>query len=152
MIDMFANREADSGMKPTYTLLDHTADLRIRVGGTDPAELYANAGLALFDLIAGSYPRSTETWLSVSVSGEDRADLLVNFLRELLYRWNGEAELVTSIGIEAISEARADARIGLVAYQPDVHVIAHEIKAVTYHQIEVVRTDAGWQATVVFDI
>ena len=38
-------------MKKHYTLLDHTADLRIRVSGNDPADLFKNAGLALFDLI-----------------------------------------------------------------------------------------------------
>ena len=38
-------------MQSYYTLLDHTADLRIRVSGTDPAELFKNAGLAVFDLI-----------------------------------------------------------------------------------------------------
>ena len=139
-------------MKPTYTLLDHTADLRIRVSGADPDELFANAGLALFDLIAGSYPRRTERWISCAVSGQDQADLLVNFLRELLYLWTGKEKLVTMIQIEALTETDLTARIGVTAFHPDIHAIHHEIKAVTYHQIEVVPSEEGWQATFVVDI
>ena len=139
-------------MNPTYQLLDHTADLRIRVFGTDPADLFANAGRALFDLIAGPLPRGAEQWLPLTVSADDRPDLLVNFLRELLYLWTGEEKVVTGIQVEAISETDIEARIGLVDYRPDVHVIAHEIKAVTYHQIAVEPSQDGWQATVVFDI
>jgi len=139
-------------MDRTYTLLDHTADLRIRVTGSDPADLFAKAGLALFDLIAGPLPRSTEKWVPLTVSADDHADLLVNFLRELLFLWTGADKLVTMVQVDAISKTAVEAHIGLVDYRPDVHVIAHEIKAVTYHQIEVNRTDAGWQAAIVFDI
>jgi SHS2 domain-containing protein len=32
------------------------------------------------------------------------------------------------------------------------HQLAHEIKAVTYHQLEVKETDAGWQARFIVDI
>jgi len=139
-------------MNPTYKLLDHTADLRIRVTGANPADLFANAGMALFDLIAGPLPDTAEKWISLSVSGDDSADLLVNFLRELLYLWTGMDKMVTMVKIESISETGVEARIGHVDYRPDGHVIGHEIKAVTYHQIEVHQVDAGWQATIVFDI
>jgi len=139
-------------MKSTYTLLNHTADLRIRVFGTDPAGLFANAGWALFDLIAGPLPRRAEKWIPLTVAADDRADLLVSFLRELLYLWTGEDKLVTMVHVDTISPTTVEARIGFIDSRPDVHVIGHEIKAVTYHQIEVNRTDTGWQATIVFDI
>ena len=139
-------------MNPTYQLLDHTADLRIRVLGQDPADLFANAGLALFDLIAGPLPRSAEKWIPLTASADDRADLLVNFLRELLYLWTGEDKMVTVIRVEAISKTSVEARIGFTDYRPGSHVIGHEIKAVTYHQIDVQQVDERWQATIVLDI
>ena len=139
-------------MKPTYKLLDHTADLRIRVTGADPAGLFANAGLALSDLIAGPQASEAKAWHLLSVSADDRADLLVGFLRELLYLWTGEHKLVTMIHVQQISETGVEARAGVIDYRPDVHVINHEIKAVTYHQIDVKQVDAGWQATIIIDI
>ena len=139
-------------MDRTYTLLNHTADLRIRVVGPNPADLFVNAGLALFDLIAGPLPRRAEKWIPLTVTADDRADLLVDFLRELLYLWTGEGKLVTMVHVDTISQTGVAARIGLIECRPGVHVIGHEIKAVTYHQIEVNRTDSGWQATIVLDI
>ena len=43
-------------MEKTYEIMDHTADLRIRVFGADPADLFTNAAMALFDLIVGPCP------------------------------------------------------------------------------------------------
>ena len=139
-------------MKKPYTLLDHTADLRIRVSGTDPADLFKNAGLALFDLITEPGRLEPREMIEVVVSGDDPADLMINFLRELLYLWTGNEKLVKLIDIVNISDTAVSARVSTDRYQPEHHEIHHEIKAVTYHQIEVSRTGDGWQAMVVFDI
>ena len=135
-----------------YTLLDHTADLRIRVSGTDPADLFKNAGLALFDLITRPDRLKPGEVIEVSVIGDDAADLMVNYLRELLYLWTGEEKLVDRIEIVHLSDNAVSARVSADCYQPERHEIRHEIKAVTYHQIEVSRAGDGWQAMVVFDV
>jgi SHS2 domain-containing protein len=139
-------------MPSHYTLLDHTADLRIRVTGSDPAALFENAGLALFDLIVEPGTLTTDETLEVRVQGEDPADLMVNYLRELLYLWTGGEKLVKMIDILHISDTAVSARLSIDRYQPQCHDILHEIKAVTYHQIDVRMTADGWQATVVFDM
>ena len=77
---------------------------------------------------------------------------MVNYLRELLYLWTGNEKLVKLIDILDISDTAVSARVSMAHYQPEQHEILHEIKAVTYHQIEVGRTADGWQATVVFDV
>jgi SHS2 domain-containing protein len=138
-------------VKP-YTQLDHTADLKIRVTGDDPAGLFKNAGMALFDLIIGQTPLSPEKTVTIEVSGVDWADLMVNYLRELLFLWTGREKLVKMIDILNISETAVEVGVTLARYVPDRHGIIHEIKAVTYHQIQVNRTSEGWQAIVVFDI
>ena len=139
-------------MQSYYTLLDHTADLRIRVSGADPVDLFKNAGLALFDLITKPDRLKLREEIEVAVTGYDPADLMVNYLRELLYLWTGSEKLVKMIDILQISETSVSARVSADHYQPHRHTILHEIKAVTYHQIEVKRTADGWQAKVVFDV
>jgi SHS2 domain-containing protein len=139
-------------MKSYYTLLDHTADLRIRVSGADPVDLFKNAGLALFDQITKPDRLEPREVIEVAVTGIDPADLMVNYLRELLYLWTGKEKLVKRIEIVRISDTAVSARVSTDRYQPERHEILHEIKAVTYHQIEVSRTMDGWQATVVFDV
>lgn len=138
--------------KPYYTLLDHTADLKIRITGNSWAALFQNAGLALADLICDPDTLTPEKSWTIDIEGDDPADLMVNYLRELLYQWSGEEKLINSVDILDLSDRTMSARIHTTRYNPDQHTILYEIKAVTYHQIAVGPTDGGWQAMVVFDI
>jgi SHS2 domain-containing protein len=88
----------------------------------------------------------------MTVSGVDWADLMINWLREILYLWNGKERLVKSVKILSLSEKNISAIIYFDAYKPDRHLIKTEIKAVTYHQIQVKRSASGWKAQIIFDI
>jgi SHS2 domain-containing protein len=139
-------------MQSTYHILDHTADLRIRITGANLSDLFKNAGLALFDLIADTARVEADAVIEFTVGGSDSADLLVNYLREMLFLWTGEEQLVKTIEILGITNTAVSVRATVGRYQPDRHQIIHEIKAVTYHQVDVSRTEQGWQARVIFDI
>ena len=89
---------------------------------------------------------------TVEVGGDDWADLMVNWLRELLYLWNGEEQLVCAIAVEFLDRNHLRARVATTDYSPDIHSIRNEIKAVTYHQIQVGPHESGWRAQVIFDI
>ena len=139
-------------MKKPYTLLDHTADLRIRIRGADRNDLFKNAGLALADLICDPSSLKAAETMIVEVTGDDPADLMVNYLRELLYQWTGREKLIKMVPSVSVSDTRVSARVTVDRYSAARHTILNEIKAVTYHQIDVAPTRSGWQATVVFDI
>jgi len=139
-------------MSKTYKLIDHTADFGIQVFGSDSQALFINAALALFDVITEMGALNGDDSCIISASGEDWSDLMINWLREILYLWNGKERLVKSIRILSLSENRISAKIYFDAYLPDRHTIKTEIKAVTYHQIQVKRSPSGWKARVIFDI
>jgi SHS2 domain-containing protein len=139
-------------MKGFYTLLDHTADLRVRITGASRNELFRNAGLALADLICDPDALTPDETLIIDVEGGDPADLMINYLRELLYLWTGKEKLVKMVSILDVSDTELSARLAVSSYDPMGHAILNEIKAATYHQIAVEPVEDGWQATVVFDI
>lgn len=139
-------------IQPYYEVLDHTADLKIEVKGATLSDLYINAGRALFDLIAAFEDRAEEDYISICVSGEDEADLLVNWLRELLYLFNGKELLMNSIVILSLENLTLTARVGVISHDPNELEIDYEIKAVTYHQARVERRSRGFVARVIFDL
>jgi len=139
-------------MKKTYHLIDHTADFGIQVFGSDSKELFTNAALALFDVITEMDVLKGRDSCSITASGEDWSDLMINWLREILYLWNGREMLVKSVQILFLSENKISAKIYFDAYKPDRHIIKTEIKAVTYHQIQVKSSPSGWKAQIIFDI
>jgi SHS2 domain-containing protein len=139
-------------MKKTYRLIDHTADFGMQVFGSDSQELFSNAALALFDVITEMDVLKGCNSCNITASGEDWPDLMINWLREVLYLWNGKEMLVKSVQILSLSENNISAKIYFDAYMPDRHIIKTEIKAVTYHQIQVKSSPSGWKAQIIFDI
>ncbi len=91
--------------------MDPTADCGIQVFGKDLKALFENAGMALFDLIADISLVKSGFEHSVQVSGSDWPDLMVNWLRELLYLWTGKELLVKEIEVLEISEFMVSANI-----------------------------------------
>jgi SHS2 domain-containing protein len=139
-------------MKYKYKLIDHTADFGIHVYGSDSKDLFANAAWALFDLITEMDRLTGLEFCHIEVSGDDWSDLMVNWLREVLYLWNGKELLVTKARILSLSETELTATLEYDPFNPDCHVIKTEIKAVTYHQIQITGTPLGWEARIIFDI
>ena len=134
-----------------YKLIDHTADFGIHVFGTDPKDLFANAAYALFDLITDIDTLSDLDESNIRVFGEDWPDMMVNWLRELLYLWSGKELLVKKVHIQFLTENELSANVMTDPYDPDRHAVKIEIKAVTYHQIQVFDSGNGWQAQIIFD-
>ena len=135
-----------------YRIFDHTADLGVEITAESLEEIYAGAAVALFDLLTDLSAVRAGIAREIVVEGEDPADLLVNFLREALYLWNGEGFLIKTCLVREAAPQRLKALLRGERYDPDRHRIKQEIKAVTYHQASVWEMQKGWVAKVVFDV
>ena len=135
-----------------YTLIDHTADLGIEVTGTSEEELFADAAIAMIDLIVDSDHIQNTLTRSLIVVGMDQVDLLINFLREILYSFNGENFLLKNLAIAELTSTTIKATLFGEYYDPGRHAIKTELKAVTYHQAAIWKTDGVWKARVIFDV
>lgn len=139
-------------MKPGYRFIDHTADFRLEIFGVDENDLFVQAAMALTDLLTDPATLESRHRQTFTVSGDDWSDLMVNWLRELLYLWSGEEQLVSRVSLQSLEPTHLKAAVTTDAFDADRHPIRNEIKAVTYHQIEVRPWQDGWRARVVFDI
>ena len=135
-----------------YEMIDHTADLGIHVFGADAKDLFANAAFALFDLITDINALKGLNEHEVHITGDDWPDTMVNWLRELLYLWTCKKMLVKIVNISYLTEHELTAKVNFDPYDPDHHEIKNEIKAVTYHQIQVEKGLLGWESKIIFDV
>ena len=88
----------------------------------------------------------------VAVDGETWPDLLVNWLAELLFRFSVDGLVVRAFDVAECAPPRCSATaIGVVLEDEDA-VEGVEIKAVTYHQLEVTVLPAHTTIQVFFDI
>ena len=135
-----------------YRLIDHTADIGIQVFGADLTELFENAARGMFEIMTDIDTLKGKTHQAVDIEGDDWPDLMVNWLRELLYLWTGGVMLVKCADIQSISEYKLSAKVTVDPYDPERHVIKEEIKAVTYHQIDVHKGSTSWKSKIIFDV
>lgn len=135
-----------------YRIIDHTADIGLHVSGADPSELFRTCALAMFAVITDAQSLRAANTLELVVEGADWPDLLVNWLREVLFLWSGRELLVQGVDVIEINSARLRATVAVDPFDPKRHVIETEIKAVTYHQVEVNRLLTGWEAKIILDV
>jgi len=135
-----------------YRVFDHTADLGLEIYGKDEKELFSNAAFAIFDLTVDLHDVTALEVRRITVRGSDREDLLVNYLREILYMLNGEGMLLKDFSIFEIDSRHLVGEVRGEPFNPDKHSIKTEIKAVTYHQVKVEKNNKGWKARVIFDV
>ncbi|HON58978.1 MAG TPA: archease [Smithella sp.] len=140
-----------------YKFFDHTADIGIEVTGRTRKALFVNASDALFDvMIENRAGRGTENAQghrrSITVEGTDVAELLVNFLRELLYLFNGEKFITGRCDITRLSSQVLEASLAGELFDSGKHLIKIEIKAVTYSGLIVEKIKKGWRARIIFDV
>ena len=114
--------------------------------------MFANASFALYDVMCDMRHVEKRAEREIHAEGSDWADLIVNFLREMLYLFNGEGWLVQSCRIDAIQPYTVTAVVGGELFDPARHEVTMEIKAVTYHQAAVRSTADGWKGRIICDV
>ena len=137
---------------PNYEVIDHTADLGMVVKGADARDLFTNAAYAMIDLMIEGDVAGMGAKRQITIEGEDYSDLMVRWLSEILYLFDGEQVVVSAVGIDSISPMRLRSTLTVVPLKRGHHEMLREIKAVTYHQISVKRVHDGWEARIIFDI
>ena len=135
-----------------YELLDHTADLGIRVWAADVKGLFQEAARALFAIITDLEKVTVHLSREVAVQGSGREELLVAWLSELLYLYEVKGLLFCDFALAEIDGVRVKGVARGEEFDEGRHPIKTGIKAVTYHQLEIKEEDGRWQAQVIFDI
>jgi len=135
-----------------YETFDHTADIGLRIRADNLDTLFGEAARGLFSLLVENIgdvqPTRQET---IRLEGTATDYLLFDWLSELLFRFETEHLLFAEFTV-SVTEEGLSAVIRGEPVDPSRHRLLHEIKAITYHQLEVRQTDDGWIAEVIVDI
>jgi len=135
----------------TFQFIDHTADVGIRVKAVTLEGLFETAGLAFTELVTSADSLDCRLERRFNLQEDDIETLLVSWLQELLYLLDIEGFIFGRFRVK-LQDFSLEAVAWGEVFNPEVHEMRTEIKAVTYHQLEVVKSDDGWQAEVIFDI
>lgn len=138
---------SDSSLQ--FEIVEHTADWSLRVYGADLRQLLVNAARGMSKLLVediDSLPDEHERKLVLEAF--DAETLLVDWLSELAY-WAEKEQLVFR---EFILEEVSETHLSAVMHGGRPRELTKHIKAVTYHQLEIIESDRGLEVTIVFDV
>lgn len=136
-----------------YRLTEHTADLGAEVTADSLGELFAEAARALTAVAVEQGDIAPRTERRIQVSGQDLGELLVSWLNELIFLQETEGLVFSEFEPLITEETVFEALIRGEPLDPDKHGLGREVKAATYHELDVARDPEGrWRARVVFDI
>jgi SHS2 domain-containing protein len=129
--------------------VEHTADKALRIFGINLKELMISAAEGMTQLmVADASKISTEIEKSIELQAVDAESLLVEWLSELAYWAETEMLIFRKFWITDVTATRLQATVlgGKVAE------LEKHIKAVTYHNLEIIQIPQGLEATIVFDV
>jgi SHS2 domain-containing protein len=135
-----------------FRFLDHTGDLGIEIYGGTLAELFENAGEALFEVITDPAKVEEKLERRFTLRYDERETLLVDWLGELLYLHDTENLLCKRFEVEDMAGGNFRAKAWGESFHDGRHVIRTEVKAVTFHQLEVREVGGKWKARVILDL
>ncbi len=149
-------------MKPTsgsvrtvqkpFEIIDHTADIGIVAYGADIKQVFANAALGLFNLMADLDDFKEDHQRQLELSAEDVEILLVEWLNELIYIFDVEHIIFKRFEIDELTTNQIRARCFGEKVKPGQHKLKREIKAATYHMLRISKDDGSYKVQVIFDI
>lgn len=131
---------------------DHTADVGIAATADTLEELLEALAEGMADYICPrSAVRADESRLIV-VQAQDVEALAVDFLTEVLVVMETDRFLPARVVVQQASEQHVAAELVGEPFDPARHEYVHEVKAVTYHKLEIRESAGQWTARVIVDI
>ncbi len=127
--------------------VDHTADWAIKVWAEDLSCLFEQAARGMYSLMEIQLDRVQRETDSLELESQDDESLLVLFLSELLYKIESKGLAYDKITAQVDgTHLKANLEGSTITYQKK------EIKAVTFHNLEIIQTDGRFEVTIVFDV
>ena len=139
-------------MKSGFRILDHPADLGIEAFGASLAEAFEQAVAALMSIIIEHPTIDSPEQREVEITASDFEHLLVKWLSEILYLYDGQQFVTARAAIHTLSPTNLRATLYGAPLSLLTHVTKLDVKAVTYHQVLVEESGDGGMVRVYLDI
>ena len=139
-------------MKPEYRILDHPADLGIEACGKTLSETFEQAAYGLTSVFLDPTSIELVEFKTVTIEAGDEQQLLVRWMTEVLYLYDGLHFAPREFKIQKLSPQIMEGRVGGETLDIRRHNVRMDVKAITYHQLKIRRRSAGYWLQVFLDI
>ncbi len=137
-------------------IIDHTADEAIEVIAESVEELFTAAAYGMKDVLVEPFQTDAISVKQFYLQESSLEELLVKFLDEINFYFQTERWIIVDVRTLKIERASDGYKLFAEAdgehYIEQKHILKHEIKAVTFHQMKIIESNNGFTTRIVFDI
>jgi SHS2 domain-containing protein len=135
-----------------YEIIDHTADIGIKVYGGFLEELFVNAAYGMFDIIADLEGLKTSTSVKIELEAANTEELLVAWLDELIYNFYTKKIIFSEFKIYELTDTKIKAEAFGKNIGDKKSRLKTEIKAATYHGLKIEEKNRNYEVQIIFDV
>ena len=139
-------------MAGRYSILEHPSDVGIEASGGTMEEAFALAAEGMMSVIVDTATVVPRESRPVVLPAMDEERLLVRWLGEVLYLYDGERFVPARFDVSSASTAGLRAGAAGEPADPRRHALRLDVKAVTYHGVSVKRSPGLCEVRVFLDI
>lgn len=133
-----------------FEIVESTADVGVRVRAADLETFFEDAARGMFHIICDEPVEGWPAAHEAALDAPDTATLLVDWLSELLYLFEVKKFIFQKAVFHSIGANALHATVSGTSFRGEL--TGTEIKAVTYHLLEVSGGEGGYETTVYFDL
>ena len=133
-------------------MINHTADVSIKAYGKSLKELFENAALGMFNILADLEGITTSTELEIKVEALDREELLIEWLDELLFNFYTKHIIFCGFNITELTDNNLTAKVKGRFIGENKNRLKAEIKAATRHDLHIGKKEDTFEIQIVFDV
>ncbi|KXB05226.1 hypothetical protein AKJ50_01515 [candidate division MSBL1 archaeon SCGC-AAA382A13] len=139
-----------------FEWIEHPADAGFRAYGSDLEEAFENAALALAEIIGKTDNVETKEEISIEIESEDLEALLFDWLDHFVYMFGAKDFIASEFEVEEISKEKEGYKLIAKAkgeeYNSEKHGPGTEVKAITYHMMDIIRQTDHCSVQVIVDV
>ena len=139
-------------MQPGFRILEHPSDIGIEARGESLARAFESAARGLMSVILDPSTVGASEVRKIHLKASDREQLLVRWLGEILYLYDGQEFASGEFSVLSCTETSLSADIRGETLPKGIRKTRMDVKAVTYHQLAVRSDENGVTVRVFLDI
>lgn len=132
--------------------IEHGSDVGLQIEAPTLDGLFQNAACGMINLLMNAASVVPDTIRHIAADGCDREALLAAWLEEILFLHETGNAALHSANRVRIRDGYVSGAILCEKFDPGRHETGYGIKAVTWHDLNIVEQDGVFRVRVIFDV
>ncbi len=134
-----------------YEFFEHTADIGIKAYGKNIEEAFENSALGITNIITNTEQVEPTKQIQIKAEAENIQALLYEWLEEIIIKFDTKRLIFSKFKVE-IENNKLKATCKGEEFNTEKHIVGTEVKAITYHMMNIEESKKGWEISFVPDI